>query len=142
MASNESSTPTGTIPPGMSGGRGDEGMRADQRVVTSLPLTELWDAHGALRFERGRAVGRERVIDLLRDGRVRFVLANCGHPLRWIRPDDCYRFWKEEVKPHLVEPDAFERGIRLEDWPGEDFFVGTEWGEDGRSSVVLLETHH
>lgn len=117
-------------------------MRADQRVVTRLPLTELWDARGGLRFERGRLVGRERVTDMLRNGRVRFVLANCGQPLRWIPPDDCYRFWKEEVKSHLADPDALEGGLRLEDWPGEYFLVGTEWGEDDRDHVVLLEMHH
>jgi hypothetical protein len=117
-------------------------MRPDQRVVTRLPLTELWDTHGVLQRGRGRAVGREQVTDLLRGGRVRFVLANCGEPLRWIPPDDCYRFWKEEVKSHLAEPGGFERGLRLEDRPGEYFFVGTEWGEDDRDHVVLLEIHH
>ena len=99
-------------------------MRADQRVVTSIPLIELWDAHGVLQIERGLAVDRERVTDLLRKGRVRFVLANCGDPLRWIPPDDCYRFWKEEAKSQLVEPYAFEKGVRLEDRPGEYYFAG------------------
>jgi hypothetical protein len=117
-------------------------MRPDQRVVTRLPLTELWDAHGILPMERRRAVGREQVADLLRSGRVRFVLANCGDPLRWIPPDDSYRFWKEEVKSHLVEPDVAERGFRLEEWPGESCFVGTVWGEGDPENVVLLEIHH
>ncbi len=90
-------------------------MRPDQRVVTRLPLTELWDPHGTLPMERGRTVGREHVTDLLRSGRARFVLANCGDPLRWIPSDDTYRFWKAEVKDHLVEPDAAERGFRLEE---------------------------
>jgi hypothetical protein len=117
-------------------------MRPDQRVVTRLPLTELWDAHGVLQIERRRAVGREQVTDLLRNGRVRFVLANCGEPLKWIPDDDGYRFWDEDVKYHLVEPDALERGLRLEDWPGEFCFVGTEWGKDDRNKIVLLEMHH
>jgi hypothetical protein len=117
-------------------------MRPDQRVVTRLPLTELWDAQGVLRMERGRVVGREQVADLLRNGRVRFVLADCGSPLRWIPPNDSYRFWNEEVKHHLVEPEVAENGFRLEDWPGQYCFVGTEWGEDPQDNVVLLETHH
>jgi hypothetical protein len=117
-------------------------MRSDQQVVTRLPLTELWDAHGVLQVERRRVVGREQVADLLRNGRVSFVLANCGDPLKWIPPEDSYRFWKEEVKFHLVEPDVVERGLRHEDWPGEYCLVGTEWGEGDRKIVVLLETHH
>jgi hypothetical protein len=117
-------------------------MRPNQRVVTRLPLTELWDAHGVLRMERRRVVGHEQITDLLRSGRVRFVLANCGDPLEWIPPGDTYRFWQEEVKHHLVEPEVIERGLRLEDWPGEYCFVGTEWGEGDRNHVVLLEIHH
>jgi hypothetical protein len=117
-------------------------MRPDQRVVTRLPLTELWDAHGVLSLARGRSVGREQVADLLRSGRVTFVLANCGDPLTWVPPEDSHRFWKEEVKPHLVEPDVAQSGFRVEDWPGGHCFVGTEWGEGDRGAVVLLETHH
>jgi len=117
-------------------------MRPNQRVVTRLPLTELWDARGTLRIERRRAVGRERVTELLRNGRVRFVLANCGDPLKWIPPDDNYRFWKEDVKRHLIEPEDVERGLRLEGWPDESVIVGTEWGEGDGYNVILLEIHH
>jgi hypothetical protein len=117
-------------------------MRPDQRVVTRLPLTELWDAHGVLRFEPRRPVGRDQVADLLRSGRVRFVLANCGDPLKWVPSEDSYRFWKKEVKPHIVEPGVAEGGFRLEDWPGDYRYVATEWGEGDQDAVVLLETHH
>lgn len=101
-------------------------MRPDQRVVTRLPLTELWDGHGVLRLERRRSVGRDQVADLMRSGRVRFVLANCGDPLKWVPFQDSYRFWKDEVKPHMVEPSVAEDGFRLEDWPGDYCYVATE----------------
>jgi len=74
-------------------------MRPDQRVVTRLPLTELWDAHGVLPLARGRVVGRKQVADLLRRAWVTFVLANCSDPLTWVAPEDGHRFWKDDVKP-------------------------------------------
>jgi hypothetical protein len=117
-------------------------MQPDQRIVTRIPLTELWDAGGVLPLERGRAVGRDHVADLLRTGPVRFVLANCGSPLNWVPLDDCYRFWKREVKLHLVEPAAAEVGFRLEDWPGGYCYQGTEWTGGSQEAVVLLETYH
>lgn len=117
-------------------------MRPDQRVVTRLPLTEIWDTRGDLPLQRKRTVGLKQVTDLLRCERVRFVVADCGKVLRWMPPDDGYRFWKEDVKQHLVEPDAAEKGFRPENWPGQYCFVGTEWGEIDGETVVLLEIHH
>lgn len=117
-------------------------MRTDQRVVTQLPLTELWNAQEILPLERKRVVGLKQVTALLRSGRVSFVLAGCGEPLRWIPTEDCYRYWKEDLKQHLVEPDAAEKGFRPEDWPGQYCFVATEWGEIDGETVVLLEVHH
>ena len=90
-------------------------MSPDQQVVTRLPLVELWDARGALPIERRNSVDLEQMTNLLRNGRVRFVVANCGEALKWIPLNDCYRFWKEEVRPQLVEPAAAERGFRLAD---------------------------
>ncbi len=113
-----------------------------QRVVTRLPLTELWDDSGPLPFTRGRPVGRAELADLLRVGPVRFVVADCGSPLRWVPADDRYRFWKDEVKPRLVEADVAEGRFRLEDFPGERCYVATLWGEGEASPVVVLEARH
>lgn len=117
-------------------------MRPETRIVMHLGLGELWDENGILEIRRGCEVGRQQVAARLRNGRVRFVVADCGHPLRWIRSDDCYRFWKEELKPHLIEPGALARGVRREDWPGEYFYGATEWGEYDRCRVILLEKYH
>jgi hypothetical protein len=62
--------------------------------------------------------------------------------LKWVSAKECHRFWKEDVKPHLVEPEAARRGFRLEEFPGEYCYVGAEWGAGDKGSVVLLEMHH
>ncbi len=41
---------------------------------------------------------------------MRFVLANCGDPLKWVPSQDSYRSRKDEVKPHMVEPSVAEAG--------------------------------
>lgn len=87
-----------------------------------------------------RDVGRELITELLRDGPVKFVVANCGEHLKWVPVGDRFRFWKDEVKPRLVEP-SVER-FRLEDFPGEYCYVGTEWAGAGEVPVVLLEMWH
>jgi hypothetical protein len=118
-----------------------ESIRPDQRIVTRLPLTELWDTQGRLGLRRMRPLGREQIADLLREGPVRFVRANSGLPLEWIPAEDCYSFWKEEVKAHLVEPEG-EKRIYLDDFPGEYCYIAEEWGEGELDRVVVLRTLH
>jgi hypothetical protein len=117
-------------------------MQPEQRIVTRLPLTELWDSSGVLLLKRGRALGRNQMAELLRNNRVRFVTADCGLPLKWIPLDDRFRFWREEVKPHLIEPAIAKKGFRLENCPGEYCYVGSEWVADDQEAVILLESYH
>jgi hypothetical protein len=109
-------------------------------TVTRLPLDRLWDGTGPLRLVKRRPVGPVEIADLLRAGWVRFVVANVGHPLRWVPPEECYRFWKAEVKPRTVAADA--ESFDLADFSDSYCYVATEWGGDGATPVVVLETHH
>lgn len=111
-------------------------------VVTTIPVSVLWDSSGELPLTKKRKVGRDQVSELLRYGPIKFVLADCGYPLKWVAVDDRFRFWKEEVKRHLIDPGEAETGFRLEDYPGEYCYVGSEWGGEGEVPVVLLEKHH
>lgn len=113
-------------------------MPSKQRVIMQLPLAELRDDQAPL--TRQRDVGKEQIAELLRQGPVRFVVADCGHPLRWIAIEDRFRFWKDKVQPYLVEPDAAE--IHLEDFPDEYCFRASEWAGGGSGPVVLLERLH
>ena len=92
-------------------------MQPEERIVTRLPLTELWSPEGPLATERLRRVGRQEIKALLRTGPVHFVVADVGLPLRWIALTDAYKFWKQELKPHLIEA-ASER-VYLEALPDQ-----------------------
>lgn len=54
------------------------------KVVTRLPLTELWDGHGFATTSRVRRLAAEEIVSLLGAGRVRFVVADVGAVPRWI----------------------------------------------------------
>ncbi|MBX9623909.1 MAG: hypothetical protein K2X82_08840 [Gemmataceae bacterium] len=117
------------------------GLPPSQWAVLQLPLDELWDDSGPLPLTRRRAVGRAEIADLLRAGPVRFVVADLASGLTWVPAAGGYRFWKDEVKAHLVEPADAGAGFRLEDDPGGYCYLAAEWS-DGSASVVVLETHH
>src|SRR5260370_42650630 len=87
------------------------------RVVTRIPLDELWTEAGTLPLVRGADLGEAEITDRLRVGIMAFAVANCGKRLQWIPENECYPFWKNEVKLRLV--DARREFHALEDYPGE-----------------------
>ena len=114
-------------------------MHSSQLIVTRMPLTNLWDETGQLDAQRVRHVGQKEIAQLLRNGST-LVVADVGHPLRWIPEQDRFTFWKAEVKDHLapLEIDA----LRLEGYPGEYCYIASLWDCAGSRPIVLLEKVH
>ena len=117
-------------------------MRLDQRIVTTLPLTELWNAQGPLSLIRQQSVGFEEITHLLRQDTVAFIVAEGGRPLNWVPTQDRFHFWKNEVKPHLVALCKAESGFLLDDFPNRYCFLGSLWQYGDSDPVVLLEKYH
>jgi len=115
-------------------------MYPNPRIVTSLPLTELWADAESLSAVRLREVGREEIADLLRQGVVRFAVADVGFPLRWIPAEGHFAFWKAEVKPRVVEPP--QEATCLEDYPGGYGYHASEWRDSLGPRIILLERLH
>lgn len=114
-------------------------MRFDQRVVTQTPLRELWNDRGIVSEKELRQLNAADIAGMLRAGGVRFVLANVGSPLKWLPVDECYGFWKSEVKSRLADPAA---NNYLGDFSGEYCYFASEWEADGGEPVVLLVMSH
>lgn len=108
-------------------------MHASQRVITMLPLTELWDDCGPVNAVRLRFLAAADVRDLLRRGPVRFVVADVGAKPAWIRASECFTFWKGEVLPRLADQDELSDGVG---------YVASEWSTPDGSPIVALELHH
>ncbi len=109
------------------------------KIVTKLPLDELWNEREQLPAHRGQQLSPEEVTELLRLGPVQFVVADVGEKLRWVPLPDCYRFWKSDAKPHLAQPHS---RIHLDDFPDSYCFLASRWETDNSSPVVVLERLH
>jgi hypothetical protein len=115
-------------------------MDAALRTVTRLPLEELWRSNGTVVGSRLRMVEPDGVLEMLREGEIEFVVADIGQGLLWIALQDCFDFWKTEVKPHLARIDS---QLLLDRFPGGYCYTASEWSRiDTAPPIVLLERHH
>ena len=114
-------------------------MKYELLIVSQMPLREIWDEHGIVSENTICELSSSDVTDLLRAGRVRFVVADIGKPLQWIPPEECYEFWKSEAKTHIAEPEARNY---LENFPGEYYYFASKWKTDKDEPIVLLAKSH
>jgi hypothetical protein len=113
-------------------------MRPQERIITRLPLEQLWDDSGNLAATRVRDLSRAEIRDLLTLLPVQFVVANVGKNLRWIAIEQRFEVWKRDVQIHLAD----DRD-RLEEYPGGLAYTASEWRRPGNEvPIVLLEMHH
>ncbi len=109
-----------------------------QRLITRMPLTELWDDDGVINAARKRDLDTDQILSLLRAGRVRFVVADLESPPKWVPESDCFDFWKTEARRHISDqPQA-----SLEDFPDQYFYFAAEWEPPTGLPIILLERHH
>jgi hypothetical protein len=115
-------------------------VNPNSKLVTRIPLQELWRTGGIAVGPRRRTLNAQDIAQLLREGQIEFAVADVGRPLLWIDAHDCYDFWKADVRAHLAEPAS---RLILDSFPGGYCYIASEW-EDAAlgTSVVLLEKHH
>ena len=115
-------------------------MRADQRLVLQLPLTELWDTGGPVPAVRERDLSALEIAAMLGAPGTEFVAADLGRHLEWIVADQRFTFWKSEAKPRLIPPDLDE--IDLAELPDEYGYRASLWTRHDAAPVVLFECYH
>lgn len=114
-------------------------MSFERRIVSQTPLTEIWDARRIVSAKEIRELNVSDIAELLHNGKVQFVVAKVGEPLKWISPDDCYSFWKSELKIHLADPAT---NNYLESFPDNYCYFASEWKSDESEPIVLLTMSH
>jgi hypothetical protein len=114
-------------------------MEQSLRIVTHLPLRELWRDDGFNTASRVRDLDGEEITELLRSGPVQFVVVDIGSAPRWIALSDCYLFWKGEAKMHVV---ALGSRVVLEEFPGRCYYFASEWEGGLPAPIVVLERCH
>jgi hypothetical protein len=113
-------------------------LKPRQRIVTKLPLAELWDESGPLAGDRLRTLDQSNLAELLRTAPVRFVVADCGLELRWIPTEQRVEFWKA-VQLQIADP---SRPMYLKQFPNETAYIASEWRGRSGEQLILLEKHH
>ena len=109
-------------------------MNPELRVVTKLTLRDLWEEKGSSLGGRTRHLGQDRVRQLLREGSVRFVVADCGLPLKWVSTSDRFTFGNS-VRAQIAEP---EKPIYLDQFPQNVAYVASQWqGHDGEVCSLI-----
>jgi hypothetical protein len=115
-------------------------MDAALRIVTQLPLQQLWRESKFTTTARGGSLTRSDITGLLQAGPVQFVIADVGVAPRWMELADCYDFWKSAAKSHLAEPKS---KAALDDFPDRYCYFASRWeSEHVAAPIVLLEKHH
>lgn len=114
-------------------------MGAQDRIVLSIPLIELWSPSGPLDASPTGRVGEKAIVSLLIGGST-FVVADVGRPLEWIRHDERFTFWKTTVKDRLVPPETTR--FYLDDYPGQYCYVAVKWECRPSGAIIVLEKHH
>ena len=114
-------------------------MDAALKVVTQIPLTELWRDDGFTTTSRVRWLGADDVAGLLRAGLVQFVIDDVGLSPYWIPLSECYDFWRREAQPHLAAP---ESRACLDDFPGGYCYFASQWKGRDSTPIIVCERHH
>ena len=114
-------------------------MSSSERIITQLPLTELWTEKGNLTVFRKQNLKIEAIRELLKQESVQFVIANAGDKLKWIPVSNCYELWKNEIKNHII--DNF-KCINLDNYPNSFAYLASLWTGETDSPIILLEKHH
>jgi hypothetical protein len=114
-------------------------MDIGKKVITKLPLEELWDEKEILNAQRvSTGLRASEITEMLKAGAT-FVVADLGLRPRWIDPAYRFEFWKIEVKSRLAEPD---KPAILDRFPGEYCYVASKWQSPEGLSLIVLERHH
>ena len=110
------------------------------KIVTLMPLQELWWPDGYTSKDRKSYLSEEDIKRMLQLGPVQFVVIDVGLAPKWIPVSERFDFWKTEVLCHLAAPDSKPS---LNDFPGSYFYWASEWkSPEGSPPVVVLEMCH
>ena len=113
-------------------------MRPEHRIVTELPLNELWDETDTLPGERIRHLDGNLIRGLMGTGQVQFIVADCGAKLNWIPMPERFEFFKA-IRPQIADP---MKPIELDQFPNETAYTASEWRGRTGECLILLEKHH
>ena len=94
------------------------------RVVTRLPIDELFDAQGSVSAERRRDLALTDVRQLLREGAVGAIV-RLGEAIDWRDGPQLFAWWKAEAAPRFWA--GSQEPMSLDDYDGGRAWSASEW---------------
>jgi hypothetical protein len=113
-------------------------LAREVRVVTSLPLSELWSTRGIVPASRSSSLDPLGVLNELLAGPPSIVVAEIGRILLWVPPAASFEAWTRTFRAHAVDPDAAFDPASL---PDGYAYVPSLWLGPGGERFVVLERH-
>ena len=114
-------------------------MKLEQRIVTKIPLEELWTDSAILSHKRQKYLTERQAFDLILASKTPIAIASCGLRLSWIQPNDTLNAFKQQIRGRIVnDPDR----IVLEEYEEEWCYLASEWVNAEGGKILLLETFH
>ncbi|MCC6279651.1 MAG: hypothetical protein IT262_03560 [Saprospiraceae bacterium] len=110
-------------------------MDIKHRIVTTSPLTILWNDSSEIQATRKHYLTKEQIRQILKETPVEFVVADVGLRLKWVEASQCYSFWKSEAESHIADGDL----INIDSFPDKFAYVASEWQANGGIPIILLE---
>lgn len=77
-------------------------MDLSYKIVDKIPLDGLWRENTLLGAKRIKHLNQKEVSEILKNGPIRFVIANVGDKLIWTDLSESYKIYKTEIKDFIV----------------------------------------
>ena len=115
-------------------------MNLSQKTVNKIPLDALWTEEQFLEAKRLKYLNQKEVSEILKNGPIRFVIANVGNKLIWTDLGESYKIYKTEIKDFIISDidkidlDTLTHGFG---------YLASLWADPSeKNSIVLLEKFH
>jgi hypothetical protein len=111
-----------------------------KNVVQVIPMDVIWDEDWrVLEAQRLTYLTADQVDDEIGSGTAVWV-ATLDSDLVRLSGSEAHAYWKNEVQPRLVSPEAIEKGVNLDDYPDGYCYEASKWAGPGlRTPIILFE---
>lgn len=114
-------------------------MDLSKRIVKQIPLDALWTEDRELDVKRVKYLDSNEIAAILKNGPVRFIIANVGDKLLWQDLESCYQLYKNEIRSHLIPPNS---AIDLDHFEGGYGYLASQWSDYLDVPIILMEKFH
>jgi len=108
-------------------------MDLSHKIIDKMPLVDLWRENTFLEAKRVKYLNQKAVSEILKNGPIRFVIANVGDKLIWIDLDECFKIYKTEIKEFIISDiDKIYLRTLKDEWG----YIASLWADPSENSSL------